>query len=64
MSPNYTRTRRLRADMDKELIRCYLCRHFTPIGRGHSGWCQDAKPKIRVNAVDYCDHAEKKGAEV
>jgi len=49
--------------MDKELIRCYQCRHFKPVGRGHSGWCQDAKPKIRVNAVDYCSQAVKKEAE-
>lgn len=40
------------------LIRCYQCSHFKPIGRGYSGWCQDAKPKIRVQAVDFCDSAE------
>jgi len=46
--------------MDKEMIRCYQCRHLKPMARGTVGWCQDAKPKIRVNAVDFCDHAEKK----
>lgn len=53
--------------MSKELIRCYQCRHFKPvaiIGSGkHHGWCQDAKPKIRVDAVDFCEHAVKKEAE-
>lgn len=43
------------------MIRCYECKFFKPLGKkGFKGWCQDAKPKIRVNAVDYCDHAEKK----
>ena len=45
---------------EKPLIRCYECKHFKPVGRGTSGWCQDAKPKIRVDAVDYCDFAVKK----
>jgi len=46
---------------ENELVRCYQCVHFKPIGkRGITGWCQDAKPKIRVNAVDYCDHAVRK----
>jgi len=49
--------------MAKELIRCYQCKSYKPIGRGYSGWCQDAKPKIRVQAVDYCNDAEKKEAE-
>jgi len=53
----------LRAEMAKELIRCYQCKSYKPIGRGYSGWCQDAKPKIRVQAVDYCNDAEKKEAE-
>lgn len=47
--------------MDKELIRCYCCRHFKPSSR-YSGWCQDAKPKIRVDAVDFCAQAVKKEA--
>ena len=42
------------------MIRCHECRHFKPIGNGYSGWCQDAKPKVRVQAVDFCDSAEKK----
>lgn len=42
------------------MIRCYDCRHFKPIGKGYSGWCQDAKPKIKVQAIDYCDSAEVK----
>lgn len=42
------------------MIRCYDCIHFKPLGKGFRGWCQDAKPKIRVNAVDFCDHAEAK----
>jgi len=41
-------------------IRCYDCIYYKKLGRGFSGWCQDAKPKIRVNAVDYCDCAKKK----
>lgn len=47
---------------EKPIIRCYECRYFKPVGRGTSGWCQDAKPKIRVDAVDYCDSAVKKEA--
>ena len=43
-----------------EMIRCYQCKFFKTIGGGIAGWCQDAKPKIRVNAVDYCKEAGKK----
>ncbi|GAH70776.1 unnamed protein product, partial [marine sediment metagenome] len=32
-------------------------------GRGSSGWCQDAKPKIRVHALDFCDEAVRKEEE-
>lgn len=46
--------------LPKELIRCHECAHFKPVGRGYSGWCQDAKPKVKVQAVDFCDHAVKK----
>ena len=46
--------------IDPVKIRCYDCKHFKPVARGYSGWCQDAKPKIRVDAVDYCDKATKK----
>ncbi len=42
------------------MIRCYDCIHFKPVGKGYSGWCQDAKPKIRVQAVDFCDSVEVK----
>ena len=42
------------------MIRCYDCRHFKPVGKGYSGWCQDARPKIKVQAVDYCDSVEVK----
>ena len=40
-------------------IRCYDCKNYKPVGHGYDGWCQDAKPKIKVNAVDFCDEAEK-----
>lgn len=46
--------------LPKKMIRCYECKHFKPVGRGYSGWCQDAKPKVKVQAVDFCPHAEKK----
>lgn len=46
--------------METETIRCYDCKFFKPIGKGFSGWCQDAKPKIRVQAVDYCGQAVHK----
>jgi len=46
------------------MIRCYDCKYFKPIGSGRTGWCQDAKPKIRVDAVDYCNHAVKKEVEM
>lgn len=46
------------------MIRCYECKHFKPVGKGYSGWCQDAKPKIKVQAVDFCDSAEAKLEEV
>ena len=41
-------------------LRCHEDLHFKPVGRGYSGWCQDAKPKIRVQAVDFCDSAKKR----
>ena len=63
MKEHKRRRPRLERKPKPELIRCYQCRHFKPIGSGHVGWCQDAKPKIRVNAVDFCDSAEKEEAE-
>jgi hypothetical protein len=47
-------------DRDKELIRCYQCKHFKPVGRGHSGWRQ-ATASTRIFGLDFCDPAEKKG---
>lgn len=40
-------------------IRCFDCVYFKPVGRGYTGWCQDAKPKIKVDAVDFCKSAKK-----
>ena len=48
-------------DKDKELIRYYQCKHFKPVGRGHSGWRQ-ATASTRIFGLDFYDHAEKKEA--
>ena len=42
-----------------EMIRCYDCKWFK--GK-YSGWCCNPafEKKIRVQAVDFCEKAEKK----
>ena len=48
------------------MIRCYDCKHFKPVGKHEiKGWCHEPtySKKIRVDAVDYCDKAEKKVSE-
>ena len=45
------------------MIRCYECKCFKPIGKSEvRGWCHSPKfsKKARVDAIDYCEHAEKK----
>lgn len=46
------------------MIRCYQCKHFSPLGKsGLNGWCKDnreGRKSIRVRAIDYCDEAEAK----
>ena len=43
------------------MIRCYECKHYNET-RKNSGWCEDPKlPKrVKCDAVDHCDFAEKK----
>jgi len=48
---------------EKPPFRCYECKHFKHVGRGFSGWCQDAKPKVRVYANDFCEHHVRKELE-
>lgn len=46
------------------MIRCYECIHYKAIkNRNTGGWCHDPSMdgKLRVDAIDYCDKAEKKG---
>lgn len=43
------------------MIRCFECKHYKERST-YSGWCHNPEfsKKARVNAVDYCDKAEKK----
>ena len=49
-----------------EMIRCYDCKHFKPLGKsGVRGWCHNPvfPKKVRCDAIDYCDKAEKKESD-
>ena len=47
------------------MIRCFECKYYKPIGKGIRGWCHNPffSKKERVDAIDYCDKAEKKRIE-